>query len=271
MISLLINLDRSPERLAYFTAQAQRCGLAFERLAAVDGRALSQAEQAAAVAPRFEFQPINAGEIGLFMSHRRAWQRIVDSGQAYGAVFEDDVVLAQALPQVLAAIAQAAPPGDVVKLETTGRAVVLGDAALALGEGGQALQRLHSWHGGTAAYVVSRAGALRLLAATDPLADPVDQVMFNPLSRVCAALEVWQAVPALAMQKNRLERVAEGSAFATTIERSASRGRLLRHGVWTDLRRAWLRWRERRRRQRLARTPGCRLQRVPLRRPLADG
>jgi hypothetical protein len=49
--------------------------------------------------------------------------------------------------------------------------------------------------------------------------------MFNPLSRVCAALEVWQAVPALAMQKNRLERVAEGSAFATTIERSASRWR----------------------------------------------
>jgi len=94
--------------------------------------------------------------------------------------------------------------------------------------------------------------------------------MFNPLSQVCAALAVWQVVPALAMQMNRLERVGEGSAFATTIERQHSRGRLLRHGLWLDLRRAWLRRRERRR-LRLARTPGCHLQRVPLQRPLANG
>jgi len=269
MLALLINLDRSPERLAHFAAQAQRCGLAFERLPAVDGRALGAAEQQAAVAARFEFQPLNAGEIGLFMSHRRAWQRIVDSQQAYGAVFEDDAALALALPQALAALERLAPAGDVFKLETTGRAVVLDAAAQALGDCGCSLQRLRSWHGGTAAYVVSRAGAQRLLAATAPLADPVDQVMFNPLSHVCAALAVWQVVPALAMQMNRLERVGEGSAFATTIGRQQSGGRLLRHGLWIDLRRAWLRWRERRRRLRLARTPGCHLQRVPLQRPLA--
>jgi len=270
MLTLLINLDRSPERLAFFTAQAQRCGLAFERLPAVDGRALSKAERGAAVAARFEFQPLNAGEVGVFMSHRRAWQRIVDSGQGWGAVFEDDAVLALALPQVLAALERAAPAGDVFKLETTGRAVVLGEAALALGDTGQRLQRLHTWHGGAAAYAVSRRGAQRLLATTQPLADPVDQVLFNPLSRVCAALEVWQAVPALAMQKNILEAVDAGSAFATTINRHRSGGRLFRHGPWVDARRAWLRWRERSRRQRLARTPGYVMQRVALAQPLAQ-
>jgi glycosyl transferase, family 25 len=271
VISLLINLDRSPERLAFFSAQAERCGLVFERLSAVDGRVLSEEQRRAAVAERFEFQPLNAGEIGLFMSHRRAWQRIVDSGQAYGAVFEDDAVLSMALPAVLAGLERVAPAGDVFKLETTGRTVVLDNEVVSLAEGGHGLQRLRTWHGGTAAYAVSQAGAQRLLAGTAPLADPVDQVMFNPMSRLSSSLLIYQHVPALAMQKNILETVDEGSVFNTTLGRQHSGGRLFRHGFWIDTRRAWLKLRERRRRQRLATTPGHHLQRVSLALPHAQG
>jgi hypothetical protein len=49
------------------------------------------------------------------------------------------------------------------------------------------------------------------------------------------------------------------AVFGTTIDRHATRGTLLRHGLRTDLRRAWLRQRERMRRWRLARQPGHRL------------
>ncbi len=38
---VVINLDRSPERLAEFGAEAARCGLDFERLPAIDGRLLA--------------------------------------------------------------------------------------------------------------------------------------------------------------------------------------------------------------------------------------
>lgn len=269
MISLLINLDRSPERLAFFSAQAQRCGLVFERLSAVDGKRLSEADKAAAVATRFEFQPVNAGEIGLFMSHRACWQRIVESGEAFGAVFEDDAVLSMGIVEVLDGIDAQAPAADVLKLETTGRTVVLQSQRWTLSPQHQA-GRLMTWHGGTAAYVVSRQGATRLLAATQPLADPVDQVMFNPMSRVSSSLTVLQVLPAVAMQKNILEAQAEGSVFNTTLDRQHSGGKLFRHGLWIDLRRAWLKARERSRRNRLARAPGHELLRVPFARPDAQ-
>jgi glycosyl transferase, family 25 len=269
LIALVINLDRSPERLAAFAEQARAAGLAFERLPAVDGRQLSAAEQAQAVAPRFEFQPLNPGEIAIFMSQRAAWQRIVASGQPFGAVFEDDVVLAPATGRVLQAIASLAPAADLIKLETSGRPVVLTEPSWVLATG-HGLRRLCSWHGGAAGYVVSRGAAQRLLQLTEPLADPVDQVLFNPLSRISASLTVLQAVPALCMQRNLLERQVEGSVFGTTIDRHKSRGLLWRHGPWTDLRRAWKRHLERRLRRRLARLPGHDLCAVDFDRAGAD-
>lgn len=271
MLSYLINLDRSPERLAFFAEQAQRAGLAFERISAVDGRALTPKQREAAVAQRFEFQPINAGEIGLFMSHRAVWQRIADSGVAYGAVFEDDAVLSLRVAAVLAGIDAQQPAVDVIKLETTGRAVVLEGAALPLGAA-HSLRRLRSWHGGTAAYVVSRAGALALLQATAKLADPVDQVLFNPMSRVSSSLRLMQVWPAVGIQKNILESHAAGGVFGTTIDRHKSRrGLLFRHGLLLDARRAWKKLKERRRRAQLARVPGHSLMPVPFDLPDAQG
>ena len=100
----LINLDRSPERLNFFEKQASVSGIDFERISAVDGRQLSSEELAAAVAQKFEFQPISACEIGVFMSHKRAWEKLLASGKPHAAVFEDDVVLSSSIRSVLDAI-----------------------------------------------------------------------------------------------------------------------------------------------------------------------
>lgn len=255
MLSFLINLERSPERLAWFTGQATRAGLAFERIAGIDGRHLTLEQLRAAASERYAFQPINAGEAALFMGHRLAWQRLMDSGAAMAAVFEDDAVLSQRIVGVLDGIEMLAPVADVIKLETTRRRVVL-RAPAAITASGHQLRPLCSWHGGTAGYVVSRSGAQRLLQATWPLADPVDQVMFNPLSGVSASLDLLQVCPGVCIQKNILEKVQDDGVFGTTIGRNTSGGRLWRHGPLIDLRRAWLKQRERSRRQRLARQPG---------------
>ena len=82
--------------------------------------------------------------------------------------------------------------------------------------------------------------------------DPVDQVMFNPLSGVSASLDLLQVCPGVCIQKNLLEKVLDDGVFGTTIGRNTSGGRLWRHGPLIDLRRAWLKQRERSRRQRLA-------------------
>jgi len=63
---------------------------------AVDGRELSHRERSAVHTTDALFQPpypfaIGAGEIACFLSHRTAWQTILDRKLDAGLVFEDDV------------------------------------------------------------------------------------------------------------------------------------------------------------------------------------
>jgi len=253
MHSYLINLDRSPDRLRYFTAQATAGGIPFERIRAIDGRELDTTDFAHTVAATYEFQPIDAGYVALFMTHKQIWQQIVDSQQPHAAVFEDDAVLASDLRVTLDAIDRERPEFDVIKLETTHRKVVCGRRAIELASG-NSLQTLRSWHGGTAGYVISRQGAQKLLQLKDQVSDVIDQVMFNPLSRVCSQLNVYQLNPAGCIQKDILDRNSP-DAFGTTIDRGCTKKRLFRHGVRVDLLRFVKKQQESARRRQLARDP----------------
>ena len=257
----LINLDRSPDRLAFFEQQAASSGIVFERMPAIDGEALSREELAASVSRRPVFQPVNPGEAALFLTHRKCWQAFMDSNAPFAAIFEDDAVLAPRAGEILARLQSLSPEVDVVKLETTLRGVVLTEKQLEITPP-SGLHELHSWHGGTAAYAVSRAGAQKLLRQTLPISDPVDQVIFNPLSPVSEGLEIAQLVPAVAVQRDILDPGA-GDRFGSTIGRGKSRRGLFRHGPIADLKRAWMKHRERRRRKRLAGLRGNRWMIVP--------
>lgn len=235
MLCFVINLDRSPERLAAFGRQAAAAGLAVERLTGIDGAVLSAEEVAAALAPRFQFQPLNRGELGVFLSHREAWRRLVDSDRPVAAVFEDDAVLAPQLGQLLAHSDLQTLPFDVLKLETGLRPVALRRQAHRLGSH-HVGHELMSWHGGTAGYVITRAGAARLLGLTEPIADTVDQAMFHPFSTIRRQLRVGQVIPAPVIQRQRMPGTAAAVVVASTIAIERRRG-LFRYGFGRDLHR----------------------------------
>ncbi|WP_299641191.1 glycosyltransferase family 25 protein [Devosia sp.] len=262
MKSYVINLDRSPERLAHFLAQAQGAQLDVTRIAAVDGMAMDPMQRLALSSRHFQFQPLNPGELGVFMSHRAAWRVLVESGEARAAVFEDDALLAADLGGLLATIDAHPPRGDVIKLETTLRDVVLGGDRATLG-GRYEGRRLLSWQGGTAGYVITRICAERLLGLTDPIADTVDQVLFAPQSRISRTLHIVQVSPAPCVQYDILNRAGKSATFATTVERRKRRGRFFRHGPWIDGRRAVLRLSEALMREIRGRMPGNDLRTVP--------
>ncbi len=249
----LINLDRSPERLHFFEKQASVTGIDFERISAVDGRQLSSEELAAAVAQEFEFQPIGACDIGVLMSHKRAWEKLLASGRPHAAVFEDDAVLSPSIRLVLDAIDANELNFDIIKLESTLRPVVCARQTETL-LSGTVLQRLHTWHGGAAGYVISAACARQLLKLKEKLADIIDQVMFNPLSRVSSQLSILQLNPAVCIQKGILEKEVP-NAFLTTREYNANRGLVFRHGPLIDTNRLIKKLAEYLRRKWLARRP----------------
>src|SRR5262249_31555682 len=102
----VINLDRAPERLAHISTQFEALGLTFERVPAVDGRLLTAAEKRGLNPPRLIGGEMSDGEIGVFASHLRAFQIIVDRGLPRACITEDDICMS---PEALAWLAPDAP------------------------------------------------------------------------------------------------------------------------------------------------------------------
>lgn len=94
--AFVIHLRRAKQRLWQVEHIVNVSPVKTQIINAVDGRAMS-AEQRENVyttdklfEPRYPFI-IGAGEIGCFLSHRRAWQIILDKGLDAGLIVEDDL------------------------------------------------------------------------------------------------------------------------------------------------------------------------------------
>ncbi|EKE85248.1 glycosyltransferase family 25 protein [Idiomarina xiamenensis] len=172
--TLLINLDRSPQRLADATAQLDAIGMPYERVSAADGAALSDAERACfdvdKAQQRYHYD-LTWGEVGCYLSHLRCWQKIVDEQLDYAIIVEDDLCLSPEfadVPHVLAALQH---PWQFIKLgnpfKPRQQHVIESQADFDLVSYDKAPS-------GTCAQVVSYAGAKRLLAARRTFFRPVD-------------------------------------------------------------------------------------------------
>jgi GR25 family glycosyltransferase involved in LPS biosynthesis len=104
-----INLDRAVERRRRMEEQTGRFGGAghYQRLAAVDGRALNRPS------------PCSPGEVGIFRSHLNALRKIA-SGRHPGHVMEDDVLMCDLTAPTIEALIRRSVVNqfDIVFLET---------------------------------------------------------------------------------------------------------------------------------------------------------
>jgi len=205
---VVINLDRSPERLATFRAEAERVGLAFERLPAVEAEAVAE-----------RHGRLTRGEVGCFESHRAAWRSLVESGDPWLAVFEDDAVLAAAVTGFLAAPERFPAGADLIKIEAYPDRVTIGPRALAFD--GFALHPMRSRHRGSAGYVLSRRAAMSLLERTEGYRRAIDMMVFDPREEAVRGLRILQAVPGLCIQEHLLaERAGRPPLHSSLIEHS---------------------------------------------------
>lgn len=231
MKTYLINLDRSTDRLAFMAEQFQRLGIAFERVPAVDGGRFNAAEveefaRQRPGAPATSWPP---AAMGAFLSHARAWERIVSGGDSAAAIFEDDAHLAADVATLLASEDWIPPDADLIRLEGMG--------IMKLKRGrpirkcpGRRLHRAMSGTWGAAGYVVTQAGARTLLAAPPEAQIPIDHFMFTPRnSTVAAGLNRYQIVPSVCIQDQLLEEGGLGLASITTPEKRMSLEKTRKH------------------------------------------
>lgn len=170
---LVINLDSSTDRLASVTRQLHDAGFTFERLPAVDGRLLPEAEVARLCPDNSGhfYSPLTRGEVGCSLSHLRALRTMLERRIDRFVVFEDDFELqpgfARCLRELLA-LGDRLP--DAVKLY--GRRS-RGEVVTAL-PGGDLVVRSSSPPICSTCTLWTDRGARKLLAASTSILRPID-------------------------------------------------------------------------------------------------
>ena len=106
--SYLINLEENVERRNNSIRQLNYLGLEWHPIDAVNGWKLSETDIEKfynAEANRYQAKsPLTAPEIGCYISHLKAWERIASGNSAGGFIFEDDFFAKAELGSVLADI-----------------------------------------------------------------------------------------------------------------------------------------------------------------------
>jgi GR25 family glycosyltransferase involved in LPS biosynthesis len=177
-VGFVIHLARATQRRAHVAALQRLSPVPLAVLDAVDGAKLSEAEIAAVYAPQGLFLPhypfeISKGEVGCFLSHRKAWKAIVDSGADAGLIFEDDAVVdPEVFPQAVTASLGWMGRGDMVEFQTR---PMEGEVVAELGSFRLLEPEVPPVR--LSAQLIGAEAAQRLLAATDRFDRPVDGVV----------------------------------------------------------------------------------------------
>ncbi|HUO53394.1 MAG TPA: glycosyltransferase family 25 protein [Rhodoblastus sp.] len=174
--AFVIHLERSAQRRPQVERLRASLPCASEILPATDGARLPQSEVDRVYVrqtqrPRYPFS-LNRAEIGVFLSHRAAWRRIVADGLDYGLIFEDDAELDAAAFARTCALARkttslwtyALAPSQ--KTSIRGQVLAQGDGVALMRPGNPPLRAI--------AQFVSAQAARRLLAVTETFDRPID-------------------------------------------------------------------------------------------------
>ena len=228
--AFILHLERATSRGPNVRSLSANLPIESEVLAAVDGARLTPLEVDQAYArrrfrPTYPF-PLTRTEVGVFLSHRLAWRRIVDDALDFAFIFEDD---AEIDPSAFAALV------EFVTLERLAWDYVLLPAqpirsgTPVASRGGLTLLRPNAPPLRAIAQIVSLAAAKRLLERTLPFDRPIDTMMQMP----------WvTGQPVLVASPSPVRDVSRETGGSTVQRKSMSLAERLRHEAMRPIYRA---------------------------------
>lgn len=184
----VINLARTPERLASFQRQNAASGITFNRFDAADGSLIGEEEAIGFNLIRRGSKWRTPATIGVALSHRNLWEATIAEDRPR-MVFEDDVYIRADVAEVFAAATRELAAWDIILLGYNTDALIEFNVAADFGMSGlftvkhpdagqlEAFQRSrlptnlfrlrHAF--GISAYAISPAGARKLTANCFPM------------------------------------------------------------------------------------------------------
>ena len=172
----VINLDERADKFKNVETLLIAQGLTCERIPAIRGSNLSEEQISntydASANKKHYMKTMSAGEIGCYLSHRKAWQKIVDEKLDYAIILEDDAEPTQLFSKGSEILKQI-KNWDFIKLQggRGGRKII---DSIMTQDPSIKIARYDSTPVSCLAQAISNQGALKLLASSQPFFRPVD-------------------------------------------------------------------------------------------------
>ena len=120
----VLNLKKDVHRLRFMRKQLRALHLPFQRIEAIDGSVLTSEERglySKANALQYSRRELTPGEIGCTLSHARMWERMIREQIREVLIFEDDVLIGDALPRILANRSRLPKDWEMINFSTDAR------------------------------------------------------------------------------------------------------------------------------------------------------
>lgn len=214
MLRFVINLDSSKDRLTSISQRLKELGVSFERIPAVNGRALSEQQISEITYPYNHFESkvrftreLTKGEVGCFLSHRKCWERLLESDHQWALIMEDDIQISSlARPYILSS--EWIPSGvDICQLSCL-KAIEHGrvlEETITLCENVSLVAPLAPTPLGTQCYLISRKVAQIALDLSERLPAPVDNFLFSPWFEIANKFTIWRTTPTLVIPNEEID------------------------------------------------------------------
>ena len=180
LLVLVINLDRSPERLVNMRKRLSHFSFKWERQAAVDGGLLPALKANDVNEHLYEIQhgkSLSRAEVGCYLSHIQAMRRFIESRQKYLLICEDDACFRSDLEPILECLFLNDCKWDVVKLSGFHNPRLIRSYSLV---SEYVLGVPMTQHRNTAAVLYNRKGAQQFIEHMMPMSLPFDHALEQP-------------------------------------------------------------------------------------------
>ncbi|MCF6197893.1 MAG: glycosyltransferase family 25 protein [Hyphomicrobiaceae bacterium] len=174
--AFMINLDYCADRLQVVGKRLDDLNIPWERVVGVNGREMRDEDYVGIDKQGFLLahgRHIEPGDIGCYLSHIRALQAFLASGEDFGLILEDDVDFDDDFLELMDKMLESSAHWDVLKL--SGRHQGMPVPLRKLGNKHR-LVAFFTRHTGAAAYLVSRFAARRYIERLLPMHVPFDHV-----------------------------------------------------------------------------------------------
>lgn len=169
----VLNLKQDTHRLRFMRKQLKALKLAFSVVEALDGNRLTAKDwslYSKGRALQVSGRELTPGEIGCALSHARMWERIVHGHIPEVLIFEDDVLIGEALPRILEKRSHLPKDWELINFSTDAPQDPFGPFLTGI----YRASRHEDWADRASAYLLNIKGARRLLEHAYPIGHTAD-------------------------------------------------------------------------------------------------